>query len=98
MVRFTRAGVLDVISRNYVLYQRAMGLPRALIVWKYMLRNALTSTVTQIGLIFGMLLANAVVDRDGVRLAGHRHLCGELDPAVGLQRDDGLHDLGRARS
>ena len=32
-----------------------------LIVWKYILRNALTSTVTQIGLLFGILLAGAVV-------------------------------------
>jgi peptide/nickel transport system permease protein len=32
-----------------------------LIVWKYVLRNALTSTVTQIGLLFGILLAGAVV-------------------------------------
>jgi peptide/nickel transport system permease protein len=38
-----------------------MGLPRSLIVWKYMLRSALTSTVTQIGLLFGILLAGAVV-------------------------------------
>ena len=41
--------------------RRAMGLPRSLIVWKYMLRSALTSTVTQIGLLFGILLAGAVV-------------------------------------
>src|SRR5919109_3924888 len=60
LVRFTRAGVLDVMQSNFVLYQRAMGLPRALIVWKYMLRSALTSTVTQIGLLFGILLAGAV--------------------------------------
>ena len=38
-----------------------MGMPRSLIVWKYVLRNALTSTVTQIGLLFGILLAGAVV-------------------------------------
>src|SRR4029077_7167119 len=44
-----------------VLYERAMGLPRPLIVWKYILRSALTSTVTQIGLLFGILLAGAVV-------------------------------------
>jgi peptide/nickel transport system permease protein len=61
LVRFTRAGVLDVMQSNFVLYQRAMGLPRSLIVWKYMLRSALTSTVTQIGLLFGILLAGAVV-------------------------------------
>lgn len=61
LVRFTRAGVLDVVQSNYVLYQRAMGLPPSVVVWKYVLRNALTSTVTQIGLLFGILLAGAVV-------------------------------------
>jgi peptide/nickel transport system permease protein len=61
LVRFSRAGVLDVMQSNFVLYERAMGMPRALIVWKYILRNALTSTVTQLGLLFGILLAGAVV-------------------------------------
>jgi ABC-type dipeptide/oligopeptide/nickel transport system permease component len=61
LVRFTRAGVLDVMQSSYVLYERAMGMPPSVIVWKYMLRNALTSTVTQIGLLFGILLAGAVV-------------------------------------
>jgi peptide/nickel transport system permease protein len=61
IVRFTRAGVLEVINSNFVLYERAMGLPQPLIVWKYVLRNALISTVTQIGLVFGVLLSGAVV-------------------------------------
>ena len=61
LVRFTRAGVLDVMQSNFVLYERAMGLPPSVIVWKYILRSALTSTVTQIGLLFGILLAGAVV-------------------------------------
>jgi peptide/nickel transport system permease protein len=61
IVRFTRAGVLDAINSNYVLYEQAMGLPQRVIVWKYVLRNALIGTVTQIGLIFGILLAGAVV-------------------------------------
>ncbi|MFC4667993.1 ABC transporter permease [Seohaeicola nanhaiensis] len=61
LVRFTRAGVLEVINSNFVLYERAMGMPSAVIIWKYVLRNALISTVTQIGLIFGTLFAGAVV-------------------------------------
>src|SRR5437879_11078934 len=61
LVRFTRAGVLDVMQSNFVLYEREMGLPRSVIVWKYILRSAVTSTVTQIGLLFGILLAGAVV-------------------------------------
>ena len=61
IVRFTRAGVLNALASNYVLYETAMGYPRRLIIWKYVLRNALIGTVTQIGLIFGILLAGAVV-------------------------------------
>lgn len=61
IVRFTRTGVLDSIHSGYVLYSEAMGFPRRIIVWKYVLRNALIGTVTQIGLIFGILIANAVV-------------------------------------
>ena len=61
IVRFTRAGVLDTMQKNFVVYQRAMGIPSGLIVWKYVLRNSLISTVTQIGLLFGILLAGAVV-------------------------------------
>ncbi|MGO4406248.1 ABC transporter permease [Bosea sp. RAF48] len=61
VVRFTRNGVIGVINSPSVAYQTAMGLPRRLIVWKYVLRMALTATVTQLGLIFGILLAGAVV-------------------------------------
>ncbi|NKC31211.1 ABC transporter permease [Falsiroseomonas selenitidurans] len=61
IVRFTRAGVLNALESSYVLYETAMGYPRWQIVWKYVLRNALIGTVTQIGLIFGILLAGAVV-------------------------------------
>lgn len=61
LLRFTRAGVLEVINSNFVLYESAMGFPRAVVIWKYVLRNALISTVTQIGLIFGALFSGAVV-------------------------------------
>jgi peptide/nickel transport system permease protein len=61
IVRFTRAGVLNAMNSNYVLYEEAMGFPKRVIIWKYILRNALIGTVTQIGLIFGILIAGAVV-------------------------------------
>lgn len=61
VVRFTRAGMLETLRRPFVDYQRAMGIPAPLIVWKYTLRNSLISTVTQIGLLFGILLGGAVV-------------------------------------
>ncbi len=61
IVRFTRVGVLNALSSNFVFYQKAMGLPRRTIIWKYILRSALIGTLTQIGLVFGNLLAGAVV-------------------------------------
>ena len=61
ITRFTRSGVLDVMQRDFILYEKAMGLPQFLITFKYLLRNAVTSTVAQIGLLFGSLLAGAVV-------------------------------------
>lgn len=61
VVRFTRAGVLETLQKGFVAYQQAMGIPNALVIWKYVLRNSLISTVTQIGLLFGILLAGTVV-------------------------------------
>lgn len=61
VVRFTRSGVLDVAQSSYILHERAMGFPRSVITWKYLLRNALISTITQIGLLFGILLGGTVV-------------------------------------
>ncbi len=61
IVRFTRAGVLNVMRSQFVFYQAAMGLPRRVVIWKYILRAALIGTLTQIGLVFGNLLAGAVV-------------------------------------
>jgi peptide/nickel transport system permease protein len=61
VVRFVRAGVLEAMQKNFVLYETAMGFPQSVITWKYILRNALISTVTQVGLIFGIMLAGAVV-------------------------------------
>ncbi|MEQ1954037.1 ABC transporter permease [Mesorhizobium sp. CN2-181] len=59
--RFTRNSVINVIASPSVTYQSAMGLPRRVIVWKYVLRMALAATVTQLGLIFGILLTGALV-------------------------------------
>jgi ABC-type dipeptide/oligopeptide/nickel transport system permease component len=61
IVRFTRAGMINVMSSNFVFYQAAMGIPRHRIIWKYLLRAAMIGTLTQMGLIFGNLIAGAVV-------------------------------------
>jgi peptide/nickel transport system permease protein len=61
ITRFTRAGVLDTMQKDFVLYERAVGYPRRRLIWVYVLRNSVIATVTQIGLLFGALIAGAVV-------------------------------------
>ncbi len=61
IVRFTRAGVLDTLQQDFVTYERAMGYRRGRLIWRYVLRNSVTATITQIGLLFGGLIAGGVV-------------------------------------
>jgi len=61
IVRFTRGGVLDALKKDYVLYSRAMGLPRPVLVYKYILRNAIIAPIVQIGLLIGYTIAGAIV-------------------------------------
>jgi peptide/nickel transport system permease protein len=61
ITRFTRAGVLETLQKDFVTYERAQGFPRGVLVWKFVLRNSVVAAVTQIGLLFGGLVAGAVV-------------------------------------
>jgi peptide/nickel transport system permease protein len=61
IVRFARSGVLETLQKDFVTFETAIGYPRWIIIGKYVLRNSLVSTVTQIGLLFGGLIAGAVV-------------------------------------
>ncbi len=61
ITRFTRAGMLETLQKDFVLYERAAGYRRWRMIWIYVLRNSVVATVTQIGLLFGGLIAGAVV-------------------------------------
>jgi peptide/nickel transport system permease protein len=61
IVRFTRAGMLDTLQQDFVFYERAMGYRWLRLIWVFVLRNSVTATVTQIGLLFGGLIAGGVV-------------------------------------
>jgi peptide/nickel transport system permease protein len=61
ILRFTRSGVLETLPQDYVTYASAMGVRHRRLVWVYVLRNSVVSVVTQIGLLTGTLIANAVV-------------------------------------
>jgi peptide/nickel transport system permease protein len=59
--RFTRSAVLDVIGNDYVRAARAKGLPERTVVRRYILRGALPSVVTVLGLVFANVLTGAVL-------------------------------------
>jgi peptide/nickel transport system permease protein len=61
IMRFTRAAVLSTLQRDFVLYERAIGYPRFVLMTKYVLRNSLITPITQIGLLLGAILGSAVV-------------------------------------
>ena len=61
IARFTRAAVIDALSRDYVLVAQAKGAQSGRVLWRHVLPNALVTAVTVIGLEFGVLLAGAVV-------------------------------------
>ena len=61
ITRMMRASTLEVLQQDYVLTERALGLSHRLIVFKYVARNALSATLTIIGLYFGWLLGGTVL-------------------------------------
>ncbi len=61
ITRLIRANMIEQMRKDYTLALRVNGLPENLNIYKYMLKNAFTSTLTIIGLLFGWLLGNAFV-------------------------------------
>jgi len=61
LTRFTRSAVLEVIGNDYVRAARAKGMPERLVVVRYVLRAALPSIVTVLGLVFANVLTGAVL-------------------------------------
>jgi peptide/nickel transport system permease protein len=61
LTRFTRSAVLEVMGNDYVRAARAKGLPERTVVVRYILRGALPSIVTVLGLVFANVLTGAVL-------------------------------------
>lgn len=61
LMRHTRSAMLGVLQSDYVRTARAKGLSERRVVIKHALRNALVPVVTVITLLFGELLAGAVL-------------------------------------
>ena len=61
LTRYTRSAVLEVVGNDYVRAARAKGLPERVVVVGYILRAALSSVVTVLGLVFANVLTGAVL-------------------------------------
>jgi peptide/nickel transport system permease protein len=61
IARFTRSSVIETLQKDFVTWERSMGYPRRVILWRYVLRNSLSATVTQVGLLFGVFLSGSIV-------------------------------------
>lgn len=61
IMRMMRSSTIEVMQQDYVMTARALGLPRRQIIAKYVARNAVSATLTVIGLYFGWLLGGTVL-------------------------------------
>ncbi|MEA5032055.1 MAG: ABC transporter permease [Sphaerochaeta sp.] len=61
IIRQARAGVLEVLSEDYVRTARSKGLPRRTVVVRHIMRPVLTPVVSQIGLIVIGTLNNSIL-------------------------------------
>ncbi len=61
IARLSRSSMLEVLGEDYITTARAKGVPERRVIWLHALKNALIAVVTQIGLVFGFLLAYSAI-------------------------------------
>ena len=59
--RILRSTVLNILGEDYIGFARAKGLPERIIVWRHVLRNAISPLITMIALDFGVFLGGVLV-------------------------------------
>jgi peptide/nickel transport system permease protein len=60
ITRMVRTSMVEILAQDYVRVARAKGIPRNIILWRHVLRNALPPIATITGLQLGYLLGGAV--------------------------------------
>ena len=64
IVRQTRAGIVEVLGKDFVRTARAKGMPERLVITRHMLRTAMIPVLTSLGLITsGLLLGSLFVEQ-----------------------------------
>jgi peptide/nickel transport system permease protein len=70
VTRMTRSSVLEVLNDDYVRTARAKGLEEKIVLLKHVVRNAMITIVTVIGLVFALLMGGAVVTEQVFTIPG----------------------------
>jgi ABC-type dipeptide/oligopeptide/nickel transport system permease component len=61
VTRISRSSVLEVMRQDFVTTARAKGLSEKVVIWRHILRNAMITVVTILGLQLGALLNGSVI-------------------------------------
>ncbi|HYM90604.1 MAG TPA: ABC transporter permease [bacterium] len=83
IARMTRSSMLEVLGLDFVRTARAKGLPRAAVIWRHALGNAILPVLTAIGNSFTVLLGGLVVTEQVFAIPG----VGQLVINAVLRRD-----------
>ncbi|MEL6374738.1 MAG: ABC transporter permease [Pseudomonadota bacterium] len=70
VMRLTRAGMLEVLSSDYIRTAHAKGLPRMKVLFKHALRNAIIPVVSLAAVQFGFMLGGSIVIESIFRING----------------------------
>jgi peptide/nickel transport system permease protein len=90
VTRMMRTATIEVLQQDYVTTARALGISPRLILWKYVLKNAVSTTLTVVGLYFGWLLGGTVLvetvfDWPGIgQYAGKAIVMHDFTPVMGV--------------
>jgi peptide/nickel transport system permease protein len=96
ITRLLRADILEVIQKDFVIMARASGLPERVILFKYVLKNALIATVAMLGFLVawqlgGSVLIETVFDWPGIGLyAVKSAMTLDFQPIMGITLFVGL--------
>jgi peptide/nickel transport system permease protein len=68
--RITRSSVIEIMNEDFIIASRGKGLDEKKIFYKHALRNAILPTVTQAGLILGLVFGGAITTETVFALPG----------------------------
>ena len=70
VMRLQKTTILETMEKNFVLTERAKGLPSNYIIWRHVLPNSVMPVITMLGNFFGSVLGGSVIIEDLFSIPG----------------------------